>query len=268
MTPEELRAKIKKFLKEIECKSDIDNFNVGHKHMHFDILLEPDTRFSSDLRPKVLDWEPKKDDYVFYVVNDDIDIEGNINVKKRIAQENLEVLSKMEIDVSGKKILDVGFGLGYNTRALRDLGAEVWGCEPKKGDYDFSIVNGNIDIDKAFNCVLQDMDDSLDGTFDIITCFLYCIPYEERDSFFLKILSLLKDDGIAIIACVEHFLAFSDSVNDNSISERCFLFEKHRNLNYLHNYGNRYFFIYSGISDFGEKIRDEYCNQKKGNISK
>lgn len=55
--------------------------------------------------------------------------------KKATAKEVLSQLQQVVPRLPGSTVLDIGFGLGYNTAALKDLGATVFGIEPDTAAY-------------------------------------------------------------------------------------------------------------------------------------
>lgn len=119
--------------------------------------------------------------------------------KQRIAEENARSLQALKIDLKGKRVLDIGFGLGYNANIMRELGAEVYGVEPDKEAYDYAIQNGLIDEQRAFNTTLQDMPEELFGTFDLSTIFLYNIPLSERENVMKALSQSIKPTGTTVI---------------------------------------------------------------------
>lgn len=120
-------------------------------------------------------------------------------IKNKFARENIDFFDLLGINLNGKKVLDVGFGLGYNSKAMRDRGANVYGVEPRDEDYKYAISNGLIDKRKAFNCSLQDIPEDLLGSFDIATVFLYNISIQEREDFSKMLAKAVKADGLVII---------------------------------------------------------------------
>lgn len=89
------------------------------------------------------------------------------NLKSKIALENRRFLVSNGILFEGKKVLDIGFGLGFNSKTMESLNGDVYGVEPNKNAYDFAINNNMISKNKAFNCKLQELPEELIGTFDI-----------------------------------------------------------------------------------------------------
>ena len=77
------------------------------------------------------------------------------NINDDIAIENRLFMMFKGINLYDKKVLDVGFGLGYNAAEMRFLGAEVYGVEPDEEAYAYAISNGLIDADKAMNCTYK-----------------------------------------------------------------------------------------------------------------
>ena len=112
--------------------------------------------------------------------------------------------------MNGKKVLDVGFGLGYNSKAMRDRGANVYGVEPRDENYKYAISNGLIDKRKAFNCSLQDIPEDLLGSFDIVTVFLYNISIQEREDFSNMLAKAVKTDGLVIIGMRDSEYIYGD----------------------------------------------------------
>ena len=131
-------------------------------------------------------------------------------IKEKIARENIVFFDSHGINMNGKKVLDVGFGLGYNSKAMRDRGANVYGVEPKDEDYKYAISNGLIDKSQAFNCLLQDIPEDLLGSFDIVTVFLYNILIQEREDFSNMLAKAVKADGLVIIGMQDSLFIYGD----------------------------------------------------------
>ena len=126
-------------------------------------------------------------------------MDSPINIKEKIAYENMSFFWSNAISFQEKRILDVGFGLGFNSKMMSELGADVYGVEPDKEAYDYAISNNMINKDKAFNCTLQELPNELVGTFDIVIVFLYNISYSERDEIAKMLAKAVKKDGFVII---------------------------------------------------------------------
>ena len=130
--------------------------------------------------------------------------------KERIARENIDFFDLHGINLNGKQVLDVGFGLGYNSKAMSDRGASVYGVEPREEDFKYAISNGLIDKNQAFNCLLQDIPEDLLGSFDIVTVFLYNIPLLEKEEFSNMLAKAVKTDGLVIIGMHESIYIYGD----------------------------------------------------------
>ena len=130
--------------------------------------------------------------------------------KEKDARDNIVFFDSYGINVNGKKVLDVGFGLGYNSKEMRDRGANVYGVEPRDEDYKYAISNGLIDKRKAFNCSLQDIPEDLLGSFDIVTVFLYNISIQEREDFSKMLAKAVKADGLVIIGMHDSVYIYGD----------------------------------------------------------
>ena len=124
---------------------------------------------------------------------------NSYEVNQKIADENRMFLISRGILFEGKKVLDVGFGLGFNSKMMSELNGDVYGVEPDKVAYDYAISNNMISKAQALNCTLQEIPDELVGTFDIVTCFLYNINFEERHAVGNMLSKVVKKDGIVII---------------------------------------------------------------------
>lgn len=175
-------------------------------------------------------------------------------VKLIIAKENAEYFRQKGISLEGKKVLDVGFGLGYNASIMKRMGAEVFGVEPDKKAFDFAVFNNLIDKEKAFNCLLQEMPQELLGTFDIATVFLYNIPLSERENFAQALAMSIKDDGETIIGLHDDIYIDGDEyLKPVSVS----VSESFDNLQLTktNNFGNRLFIRASGPKIINKRLR-------------
>lgn len=131
--------------------------------------------------------------------------------KRKIAYENITFLISNDIFVDGKRILDVGFGLGFNSKVMSGLNGDVYGVEPNKEAYDFAVNNNMISKDKAYNCILQELPEELIGTFDIVTLFLYNIAFSERQEVARMLSNVVKDDGVVIIGMRDDVFIYGDN---------------------------------------------------------
>lgn len=135
-------------------------------------------------------------------------------IKNKIAGENIDFFDLLGINLNGKKVLDVGFGLGYNSKAMSDRGASVYGVEPNDENFEYAISNELIDKNQAFNCLLQDIPEDLLGSFDIVTVFLYNIPILEREDFSNMLAKVVKTDGLVIIGMHDSIYIIGDKYKD------------------------------------------------------
>ena len=78
-----------------------------------------------------------------------------IALKEQIANKVMKQLQQVLDQISGKTILDVGFGLGFNTAAMSALGAEVFGVELQPDAYTWAVQAKNIIEDRGFCGKLQ-----------------------------------------------------------------------------------------------------------------
>ena len=144
--------------------------------------------------------------------------------KERIARENIDFFDLHGINLNGKQVLDVGFGLGYNSKAMSDRGASVYGVEPREEDFKYAISNGLIDKNQAFNCLLQDIPEDLLGSFDIVTVYLYNISIQEREDFSNMLAKAVKADGLVIIGMQDSEYIYGDEYIEQVSSSiyKCF----------------------------------------------
>lgn len=102
-------------------------------------------------------------------------------------------------ELAGKRILDIGFGLGYNPLEMIRNGADVYGVEPDKECYDYATNTLGLDRNRFFNILAQDIPESYNDSFDMITCFNCNIGIGEYDKVFDKLAMLVKPGGVVNI---------------------------------------------------------------------
>ena len=101
------------------------------------------------------------------------------------------LLEELE-DLSGKKVLDIGSGVGQLFNTLKSLGAEkIVGIEPSFRNFEYS-KNKHSEID-VYNGTLEGF--STEDKFNTIICIAVFEHIIDMDSAFLKISSLLEDGG-------------------------------------------------------------------------
>ena len=164
-----------------------------------------------------------------------------LKIKLKIAVENANYFKQRGISLEGKRVLDVGFGLGYNASIMKRLGAEVFGVEPNKDDFDFAVSNNLIDKDKAFNCLLQDIPQELLGTFDVATVFLYNINFNEREAFAQTLSQVIKPDGITIIGISDEIYISGDDYQEPVSASIGRFFNSLQSTRCNYNIANRFF---------------------------
>ncbi len=120
-------------------------------------------------------------------------------IKKKIATEVISDFNKFEINLKGKTVLDVGSGLGFNTKAMQLQGASVYGVEPDVSAYTDAIQLSNLTNENSYHGKLQDIPKNLHSQFDIATVFLWNIPHAERDGIMQGLRASLTFGGTVII---------------------------------------------------------------------
>lgn len=120
-------------------------------------------------------------------------------IKEVIAAQVMHDLDLLEIDLDGKEVLDVGSGLGFNAKAMKENGASVYGVEPDPDAAAKSISHSNFDKERLFVGKLQEMPNHMKGKFDLATVFLWNIPHAQRDDVMKGLCAALKPGGKVII---------------------------------------------------------------------
>lgn len=105
----------------------------------------------------------------------------------------------------GKKVLDIGFGLGYNPLEMIKNGADVYGVEPDKECYEHAINTLGLDKNKFLNILVQDIPENYNDSFDMITCFNCNIGIYEFDRVMDRLAMLVKPEGVVRICFSESY---------------------------------------------------------------
>jgi SAM-dependent methyltransferase len=148
------------------------------------------------------------------------DVQG---IRSRVAQEVMKSLDALEINIDGKKVLDVGTRTGENAKLMRERGADVYAVEPDTSSLNQAIKLGNIEQEKAFPVLLQDMPEEHKGTFDVATCFLWNIPFAERENFTRSLAQAIKPTGQVIIGASDDvYVDRSSDINVEGLLRRHF----------------------------------------------
>ncbi len=105
-------------------------------------------------------------------------------------------------DISGKEVLDLGCGEGYNTRILASKGAKITGI-----DYSDNMIalareeeNKNplgIDFIQSDAANLSMLEDE---SFDIVSCFMVYMDFEDIESVTKEVARVLKPGGFVAIS--------------------------------------------------------------------
>lgn len=169
---------------------------------------------------------------------------NSYEVKQKIANENRIFLTSRGILFEGKRVLDVGFGLGFNSKMMSELNGDVYGVEPDKVAYDYAISNNMISEAKALNCTLQELPDELIGTFDIVTLFLYNISFAERHTIGNMLSKVVKKNGIVIVGLHDELYINGDQFI-SPVSESINPYFENVLVSRVSDYpiGNRYFIV-------------------------
>ncbi len=123
---------------------------------------------------------------------------------KDISREYLNSPGTFELlgNVDGKILLDLGCGEGYNTRLLARKGAKVTGV-----DFSEAMIKlANEEEEKEQLGIEYRVGDAADlkmladNTFDIVSCFMVYMDFEDIDGVSKEVARVLKPGGEAIIS--------------------------------------------------------------------
>lgn len=100
------------------------------------------------------------------------------------------------------QILDIGSGIGFHTHALTKHGYHVTAVDPgniKEPSVLWGKTNGFYDGAMLFETTLQELPNSLHGTFDAAFAYMFLIDNASYTSFFKALYLLLKDDAYVML---------------------------------------------------------------------
>ncbi|AKK24661.1 class I SAM-dependent methyltransferase [Pandoraea oxalativorans] len=127
---------------------------------------------------------------------------NDINESKRIAKarqaDNIELLVS-KTDVNGKKVLDVGSGLCFNSAAMSNLGGDVYSVDPDNDATTSALALGNTTLEKLRPTLVEDVVEEFRDSVDLATVFYFLIPFDVRDSAFKALCAVMKQDGKVVI---------------------------------------------------------------------
>lgn len=123
--------------------------------------------------------------------------------KIQMSNEIPKIFSKLRIPIKGKKVLDVGSGYGFNAKKMTELGAKVFGIEPNLEAANISIIEGNFKPKNILKMSVQNIPERFNKIFDLVTVFLYNIPFTERNEVMEKLTRLIKPEGKVIVSLMD-----------------------------------------------------------------
>jgi SAM-dependent methyltransferase len=126
-----------------------------------------------------------------------------MDYRQQSALEIASFLSRRGIPLVGKKILDIGTRTGENAKIMSDSGAEVVVVEPDKESLSRAIELRNVDPERSFPVLLQELPSQYQGSFDIATVFLFNVPWLERAAFAEALLKAVKPGGKIIVSVAD-----------------------------------------------------------------
>jgi len=124
------------------------------------------------------------------------------------------IILSMLPDLHGKKILDIGCGMGQHAKQYSDMGAEsVLGIDISEKMLDYAKEHNGADNISYKRMAMEDIE-TIDQKFDLITSSLVFDYIEDFEGLMVKIHTLLKEDGKSVFS-MSHPIATSwDGVYD------------------------------------------------------
>jgi SAM-dependent methyltransferase len=120
-----------------------------------------------------------------------------------ISEEIISTLYRQGISLEGKSVLDVGARTGENAHAMIQHGANVIVCDPDENSLQQGIEAGYLKPEDVRFGTLQDFSSEFYGKFDLVTCFMWCIPFAQRETFTAALCNALKPGGKIILGLVD-----------------------------------------------------------------
>ncbi len=118
------------------------------------------------------------------------------NYYAKICRDEIDTLiAENDIDIFGKRVLDVGMGKGHHTIYLLELEADAYGFDIKERlECSYPRIS-----DRMFSADIRDIPKELLGTFDIAIQYRYV----HISGGFHTISKALKPDGIYVVTFVD-----------------------------------------------------------------
>jgi len=118
------------------------------------------------------------------------------NDASSFARELQSILKKYyNMEIAGKRVLDVGMGNGNVLYFVRELGADVFGVDIN--DY---LDEGNYYEGRTFpETDVREIPEKLLGTFDVAYQRYFSVPFPETSEVLLAVSKCLKPNGIYIV---------------------------------------------------------------------
>jgi len=119
------------------------------------------------------------------------------------------------LELHGKRILEVGAGLGLLSIHLKQQGFDVTALEPGSGGFDFNATTGKLIRDQAgvddlpvWDCPAEDLSPDTHGQFDVIFSSNVLEHIPKMDIALKAMLSVLKPDGIMVHTCPNYRIPY------------------------------------------------------------
>lgn len=119
------------------------------------------------------------------------------------------------LDLRGKRVLEVGAGLGLLSIHLKQQGLDVTALEPGSGGFDFNATTGKlireqtgVDALPVWDCPAEDLTPDTHGQFDVIFSSNVLEHIPQMDRALKAMLSVLKPDGVMVHTCPNYRIPY------------------------------------------------------------
>ena len=119
-------------------------------------------------------------------------------------------------DVSGKRVLDAGCGLGAGSQYLADSGATVVGVDLSNEHVEAARAEYGADVEFHRMDLTEPLDHFGDGSFDLVVCALVLAHVEDWDQPFAEFARLLGGSGSVVVHVHHPFVDYLELESDSA----------------------------------------------------